>query len=57
MNPKTVILITGPSLPEPEVWGNLKKACEAKNWSYASLIKKKLPVTYRGCEVWRVRYR
>jgi len=56
MKRQTVIVIITPDL-QVECWGNLKKACIDKGWSYNSMSRKKLPVEYRESKIYRVPFR
>jgi hypothetical protein len=55
MKRQTIIVIIA-SGKEPETWGNLKKACKAKNWPYNTLSKKQLPLEYDGCMIYRTAF-
>ena len=35
-------------------YGNLKKACNEKGWSYSTISKQKLPYVYRGWIIDRI---
>jgi len=52
MTRQTVIAIITPDLVE--VWGNLKKVCEAKGWKYNTLSRLKPPFEYKGHRIYRV---
>jgi len=53
MKRQTIIVIITPG-KEPETWGNLKKACEAKGWKYNTLSRLRPPFEYRGHRIYRV---
>jgi hypothetical protein len=52
MKRQTIIVIITPE--KIECWGNLKKACNAHNWHYNTLSKRKLPIDYEDCKIHRV---
>ena len=53
MKRKTIIVIITPG-KEPETWGNLKKACEAKGWNYNTLSKRKMPIEFEDSTIYRL---
>ena len=53
MKRQTVIILDTPD-NNREVWGNLKKVCKAKGWSYNTLTRKGLPIIWKGHTIWRV---
>ncbi len=60
MERKTIIVLKEVSeeeFPTIETWGNLKKACEAKGWSYNTMQKKALPCEWKGWHVYRCEFR
>lgn len=56
MRRQTVIIIDTPD-NKRECWGNLKKVCNVKKWSYNTLSRKKTPIKWMGCTIWRVTFR
>ena len=55
MKRQTVIILDTPDNSR-ECWGNLKKLCRAKGWSYNALSRKKLPCEWDGNKIWRVEF-
>jgi hypothetical protein len=51
MNRKNIIVVVSPQL---ETWGNFKKLCKAKGWTYNSLKMLKYPIHHQGYEIHRV---
>jgi hypothetical protein len=52
---KQNIIIVLPYLGEPDVYTNLKKACEVYGWKYNTIVRQKLPIEYKGFRIFRLK--
>lgn len=54
MKRKNIIVVIAPGSQKIECWGNLKKACATHGWAYNTLVKRKMPIEYKGYRIERV---
>jgi hypothetical protein len=49
-----IVLINGEQV---EAWGSVKEACNMHEWSYSTIIQKKLPTEWKGWRIHRCPFR